>query len=141
MASVVRLSVIDKKLEFTVVDSEPTIKLREDMQVIAYFRNDSLPTLVFAFYDQDGNPYDLTTVSNIKFKLKQVGGAGLKIDAVAVIDPTPTTGLASYPWVAGDLDTSGDFIGEVSFEFGIAPAAVLVRTIGQFKFKVLEDLT
>jgi len=58
----------------------------------------------------DGVAFDLTG-STVKFKMRAVGSATLKVNAAAVVVAPPTAGNVRYDWDAADLDTAGDYIG------------------------------
>jgi hypothetical protein len=57
----------------------------------------------------DGVAFDLTG-SSVKFRMRAEGSATLKVDATATI-VTPAAGSVRYDWIAGNVDTAGDFLG------------------------------
>lgn len=61
-------------------------------------------------FDAEDANIDLTGAS-VRFHMRAPDGT-LKIDAAAVIDGAPTSGVARYNWVAADTDTAGCFISE-----------------------------
>lgn len=74
-------------------------------------RNDTSPALRLTARDDQGAVVDLTGAS-AKFLMR---GAfpprASKVDAAAVVE-TPAGGVLRYDWVAGDLDTAGNFDAE-----------------------------
>lgn len=57
----------------------------------------------------DGVAFALTT-STVKFKMRAVGSATLKVDSAAVVVSAPA-GTVRYDWAAADVDTAGDYLG------------------------------
>lgn len=58
----------------------------------------------------DGVAFDLTG-STVKFKMRAVGSATLKVDTAAVVVTPDTAGTVRYDWAAADVDTAGDYLG------------------------------
>lgn len=57
----------------------------------------------------DGAAFDLTG-STVKFKMRAVGSATLKVNATATV-VSAAAGTVRYDWAAADVDTAGDFLG------------------------------
>lgn len=58
----------------------------------------------------DGAPYDLNGAT-VRFKMRPVGSATLKVDQLAqVVTPPGTNGQVRYDWAAADVDTAGQFL-------------------------------
>lgn len=55
-----------------------------------------------------GTPFDLTS-STVKFQMRAEGSSTLKVDAAATIT-TAAAGEVRYDWVAGNVDTVGDYV-------------------------------
>lgn len=55
-----------------------------------------------------GAPFDLTS-STVKFQMRAEGSSTLKVDAAATIT-TAAAGEVRYDWVAGNVDTVGDYV-------------------------------
>lgn len=69
-------------------------------------RNPSITeNLVYA----DGTSVDLTS-STVKFKMRALRSATLKVDAAATIVGAPTAGNVRYDWAAADVDTDAYFL-------------------------------
>jgi hypothetical protein len=69
------------------------------------------PPLVVTFKDSAGNPIDFSANGPWvgKFVYRSYGGAFVTRTTTV---PTLNTGAVTYPWVAADMVTPGDFEGE-----------------------------
>lgn len=77
-------------------------------------QNDLLPALTGQFQDEaTGNPQDLTGAT-LTFHMTNPETGTVKVNQAASIDGTPTNGRFRYNWQAGDTNTAGTFLGEVS---------------------------
>ncbi|BDI27974.1 hypothetical protein CCAX7_000250 [Capsulimonas corticalis] len=95
--------------------SHPTIKCptKVSAQSVTTFKaGDTLPDLIVVLQDADGNPVDLTDAQTIMFRMGAPMDLTPKVDAAATPPTDLTTGVVTYPWASGDLDTAQDWRGE-----------------------------
>lgn len=79
--------------------------------------NDRRPYLQIAFVDANGDAVNLTGALAVRFHMKPVDSATLKIDGGSATVTDATNGLAEYRWTVGDTDTAGLFHGEFEIEW------------------------
>lgn len=78
-------------------------------------RNDRLPFLQATLIDRDGDPADLTDADTIRFLMRAIGDATLKVDSNAVtVLGDPVLGVVEYQWATDDTDTAEEY--EAEFE-------------------------
>ncbi len=80
---------------------------------------DTSPDLQVTLKDGDGNAVD---VSGAAIVFSMSAGGVVKTSEQTVTLVTASSGVVKYPWVAGDTDTPGTFIGE--FEVTFAGGAI-----------------
>lgn len=74
---------------------------------LTVFKNNRSPSLSDTI-SVDGVPFDLTG-STVRFRMRLIGSATLKVDALAVIVSAPA-GTVRYDWAAADVDTPGIYL-------------------------------
>lgn len=94
-------------------------------------KGSTLPALKMQLLDSDGCPVNLTGAT-VKFRMG-VNPGSPKVDANATIVDA-TTGIVSYSWAAGDVDTVGTYNGEWVATYAgsnvqIVPSSGFVRVI------------
>jgi hypothetical protein len=76
---------------------------------LIWFKNNRLPSITETLTYADGTVVDLTGAT-VKFKMRALNSAVLKVDASATVVGTPTLGQVRYDWAAIDVDTVGRFL-------------------------------
>lgn len=77
---------------------------------------DTSPEIQAQLLEDDGSPVDLTG-SAVSFKMKEVGGDSLAVDASATIDDE-SEGRVSYSWSSGDTDAAGYYNAVFAVDYG-----------------------
>ena len=81
-------------------------------------QNDKKPTLVATIKDADGNPFDLSGVNSVYFKMRLRGSDVNKVNrtdtAYATVQGDGKEGKVQYLWQDSDTDTPGMY--EAEFE-------------------------
>ena len=95
--------------------------------VYKFVQNDTKPDLEFNI-TKDGVPIDLTS-STVKFYMKNSDTGAVKINGVACTITDYLKGLCKYTWQTGDLDTAGNYSGEVEITFGDGSKETGYKTI------------
>jgi hypothetical protein len=67
---------------------------------------DTSPNIRAQLLDDDGSPAQVTQSSQVKFKMKPVGGQSFKIDDTGTITDVDNA-YVRYAWVGSDTDTAG----------------------------------
>jgi hypothetical protein len=57
------------------------------------------------------NVVDLTTATQVMFKMRPVNGVDLKVNNAATV-LTAASGTVEYRWASGDTDTAGEYLAE-----------------------------
>ena len=82
-----------------------------------------LPTLRVQCLDGDGVPVDLATAVAQTFSMRHSDTSVVKVTAGACTIISTTDGIVDYAWAANDVDTAGDYEGEVTVTFGASKAS------------------
>lgn len=88
------------------------------MSIFNMKRHDTLPVLSGTITDANG-AVSLASATEIRIIMTDSSGA-IKVDStggVADADQVTNKGLFTYPWIAADTDTSGDYKLEVQITF------------------------
>lgn len=76
-------------------------------------RNDTAPAIVCVLRNSAGGPFDLTTMTQVKFIMSATVGGSTVIDSTAVtVVGAPTAGTVSYQPMTGDTAAAGTFFAE-----------------------------
>ncbi len=97
-------------------------------------RNDVGFDMAFVVKDANGNVVNLTS-STVTFKMSRVGYTETKASGICTLD-TPTVGTCHYTFVAGDLDT----VGQYNYELQIVYATKTITGRSTKLINVLPDL-
>lgn len=97
-------------------------------------QGDTLPVLLFMLTDGAGGAYDLDGATvTFRMRLRDAAQGTYKINAACTF---VAAGLVRYALQAADVDTAGEFFGELRMVFGTG----LVYTSERFVVRVLEGL-
>jgi hypothetical protein len=66
------------------------------------------PSITETVLNDDGSAHDLTG-QTVRFRMRAVGSAVLKVDAAATVVSSPA-GTVRYDWQAADVDTAGQYL-------------------------------
>lgn len=122
-------------------------------QRIKLVQNDTKPSIYVVLEDQDGNPLDLTGAT-VQMHFRAIGSTALKatvagtllpglVAADGTVDTTSpyhvagSGGYLRLDWGATDLDTAGEFEGEVQATFADTTKQTTYRTL---KFTVRSEM-
>lgn len=102
-------------------------------------QNDTSPSIRAILKDGDEVPIDLTGAT-VRFHMRTIGGATVKVDADAeVVSPT-TAGIVQYDWGNGDTDTVGTY--QAEFEVTLDGGAVeTFPNNGYITIEITDDIT
>ena len=101
-------------------------------------RNDTGPVITATLKDAAGAAVNLTTATQVKFKMRAVAPGSLKVDGTATVT-NAAGGQVSYAWQAADTDTAGDYYAEWEVTF----ASGLIETFpnaGYITITIVADL-
>lgn len=73
-------------------------------------QNDRRPAAP-AILRRGDNVVNLTTATQVTFKMRPIRGVELKVDSTADVTAA-TSGAVEYRWAAGDTDTAGEYLAE-----------------------------
>jgi len=104
------------------------------MTVNKIIRNDYGFTMTFTITDSDDAVVDLTSNTDIFFKMALPGATVCKVKG-SCTSASPTTGVCTYTAAAGDFDTVGVYNQEIEIQF----AARIITASGD-QLSVVEDL-
>lgn len=104
---------------------------------IELVRGDTKPSLYFAITDLAGT-VEVLTGCTVNFYFRKLGASALKNTGhTACVIYDAAGGLCRYDWVAADLDTQGQFIGELEVTYSDNGIQTIVDT---WTFKIREDV-
>lgn len=81
------------------------------MATIKLVKDDTFPPLEFAVI-KDGSAVDLTGAT-VKVYIKNSSTGTVKVNGQTCTITDATNGKCKYTWGATDLDTAGDYVGEI----------------------------
>ena len=96
---------------------------------------DNLPTIQATFVDADGTNPDITG-STVLLLVKPSGGSVVSFTATLV---TPVSGVVSYTWLDGELNTPGNYSAEWEVTL-VGGQVITYPNNGRFSIKVVDDL-
>ena len=104
------------------------------MTVNKIIRNDYGFTMTFTITDSDGTAVDLTSVTDVYFKMALPGASACKVKGSCTVTDA-TGGICTYTPVSTDFDTNGVYNQEVELQF-----ATRIITASGEQLSVVEDL-
>ena len=105
------------------------------MATIKLVKDDSYPPLEFSVI-KDGAPVDLTGAT-IVFFMKNSSTGTVKVNGGSCTTTDAANGKCRYTWGATDLDTAGDYVGEIQ----VTDSAGKIQTsYSQFNLIIRADL-
>jgi hypothetical protein len=89
------------------------------MNTIKLVQNDTAPSIDVALTDEsDGSPVDVSNAGDIvRFYFRKLGASALKATIVCTKPNGGADGLVRISWGASDLDTPGEYEGEIEITF------------------------
>lgn len=97
-------------------------------------QHDNYPPLVLTLTDQNG-PINLSTATTVKLILK----SGTTTITGNTVITTPTSGVVTYNWAAGNTDVVGQYDGEVEITWNTGKVET-VPNDSYFSITVMPDL-
>jgi len=97
--------------------------------------NDTDPTLEIVCKDDRDEIIDLTDANEVSLTFKKVGATTYKFKRICLVTD-PTAGLIEMEWEDTDLDTIGDYEGEVEIVFNSGKE----QTSKRLYFRIREEL-
>jgi hypothetical protein len=79
------------------------------MADVTYVVGDDAPSIFGALTNADSTPFDLTDAT-VRFQMRSTIDRRFAVSSPAVIVGLATAGTVRYDWVAGQLDTAGDYV-------------------------------
>ena len=101
-------------------------------------QGDTLPVVFESFRDADGNPVATNTVTSVTFTLKNRSTGAVPVNqAACTIASSGSDGLVCQ-WAPGatDLDTAGEYDGELKIQFTSGKVKRYPEQAGTFLFTV-----
>ena len=105
------------------------------MATIKLVKDDTFPPLEFSVI-KDGSPVDLTG-STILFYMKNSSTGTVKVNGGSCTITDATNGKCRYTWGATDLDTAGDYVGEIQITFA---GGAIQTSYSEFNLVIRVDL-
>jgi len=102
---------------------------------IELVQGDTDPTLEIVCEDDRDVIIDLTDANEVSLTFKKVGADTYKFKRICLVTD-PTAGLIEMDWEDGDLDTPGDYEGEVEIVFNCGKE----QTSARLYYRVREEL-
>lgn len=101
-----------------------------------------LPTFAFRIEDSDGNPADLSTASQLNFRMAASGVATAMVSGVATImESASGMGCGDYWWQSGDTDAADYYQAEVEIVWNVASKTTVAPAEGFYPVRVYDRLT
>jgi len=82
------------------------------MQAFVIKKGATYPALTVQLLDNAGAAVNLTTAASVYFTMENVHSGVKKINHAAAVISSATEGIVKYNWIAGDVDTVGEYLGE-----------------------------
>jgi len=97
--------------------------------------NDTDPSLEIVCKDDRDEIIDLSDANEVSLTFKKCGATTYKFKRICLVTD-PTAGIIEMDWEVGDLDTPGDYEGEVEIVFNCGKE----QTSARLYFRVREEL-
>jgi len=96
------------------------------------------PYLRLFVKDSDGNAFDFSGATGVRFQMKDEEDAAKVTDGAAEIEDA-AGGILRYKWEPGNTDTAGDFFGEFDVDYP-ASETLTVPLDGDLLIKIKADV-
>lgn len=102
-------------------------------------KGDTSPSITVICKDENGDVVPLTAATGATFSMIDPGTDTPKIDKAAAVIEDAAAGKVRYDWASGDVDTPGEYNGEVEVAWS-AGGTTTFPNFRYIKIEILDDI-